>query len=601
MEGAQRNLRSTATARGASRDFAQLRALASFLAPYRWRVVGALVALVLAAGAVLSIGFGLRYVVDGGFVAGRPTAMNHGLEAVLIVVAILALATYTRSYLVAWLGERVVADIRARLYAQVVGLEPGFFEVTRTGEVISRIVTDTSVIQATISASISQALRNLLLLVGGAVLLVITNPRLTGFVLLVVPLVVVPIVLIGRQVRRLSRRTQDRVADVSGRAEETIAAVRTVQAFAQEERESASFRAACEEAFQAAAGYARARGLLAAVVIGLVFSAIVSVLWIGGHDVVAGRLTAGELASFVFYASVVAGAVGGLADTAGDLQRAAGAAERILELLAREPRITAPASPRPVPQRFRGHIKFESVTFAYPSRADQPILEGLDLEIRPGETVALVGPSGAGKTSVFQLLMRFYDPQLGRILIDGVDIREFDPRALRQRIGLVPQEPVIFSADARANVRYARPEADERAVLAAADAAAAGQFLRALPKGLDTFLGEKGVRLSGGQRQRVAIARAILADPSIFLLDEATSALDAESERAVQDALQQLRRGRTCLVIAHRLATVRNADRILVLDEGRLIAAGAHDELVTEGGLYARLAALQFDLVDRAA
>ena len=497
MAKTRQDLRKLGTERGSSRSITGLRQLASYLRPYRWRVAAALLALVLAAAAVLSIGVGLRYLVDGGFVAGRPGAMNHGLQAVLIVVAVLALATYVRSYLVTWLGERVVADVRRRVYDHVLRLEPAFFEVTRTGEVLSRLTTDTSVIQAVISASVTQALRNLLLLAGGAGLLLVTNPRLTGFVLLVVPIVVVPIVVLGRRVRRLSRETQDRVADLSGRAEETLTGIRAVQAFAQEERESANFGRFCDGAFAAAARYAQARGMLAAIVIGLVFSAIVSVLWIGGNDVLAGRLSAGELASFVFYASVVAGAVGGLSDVAGDVQRAAGAAERITELLATSPTIAAPASPRPVPPRFKGHIRFERVTFAYPSRPEQPILSEFDLEVRPGETLALVGPSGAGKTSVFQLLMRFYDPQAGRVLVDGMDIRDLDPRELRRRIGLVPQEPMIFSADALTNVRYGRPEADEAAVVAAAEAAAARTFLERLPQGFATFLGEKGYPLVG--------------------------------------------------------------------------------------------------------
>jgi ATP-binding cassette, subfamily B, bacterial len=596
MKGSRRTPSPSGATRQPSGNFGSLARLAAHLSPYRWQAAGALLALILAASAVLSLGVGLRFLIDRGLADGRPDALDYALEAVLIVVGVLALSTYARSYLVTWLGERVVADLRARLYAHVVHLSPGFFEVTRTGEVLSRITTDTSVVQAVIGTSVTQALRNLLLVIGGTGLLLFTNPKLTGLVLLVVPLVVLPIVLIGRRVRQLSRGLQDRVAEISGRAEETLAAIRTVQAFAQEQREAARFRVACEAAFAAATRYARARAALAGIVIALVFGAIVVVLWIGGHDVVAGRLSPGELAAFVFFASVVAGAVGGLSEIAGDLQRAAGASERIFELLETRPQIHRPADPKPLPARAQGSVRFEGVTFAYPADPDHPILRDFDLEVCPGETLALVGPSGGGKTTIFQLLMRFYDPQAGRILFEGIDLKELDPVELRTRIGLVPQEPVIFSTDAAANIRYGRADAEPAAVEAAAEAAAARSFIERLPQGFATSLGEKGVRLSGGQRQRIAIARAMLKDPPLLLLDEATSALDAESERAVQDAIERLRQGRTCLVIAHRLATVRKADRIVVLENGRVAEEGRHDELVSGSGLYARLAALQFDL-----
>ena len=590
-----------AEARQGNRDLRQLRRLGRYLRPYRWRLAATLVALMLAASSVLVLGVGLRYLIDGAFGDGRIGALDHALEAALIVIVVLAVATFARAYLVTWLGERVIADLRGDVYDHVIGLPPGFFELTRTGEVLSRLTSDAAVIQTVISASLSQALRNILLLIGGLALLVSTNPKLTGLVLVVVPLVVVPIVVIGRRVRRLSRLAQDRIGELGAQTEETLNAVRTVQAFAQEGRERSRFSSLSEQAFGAAAERAWARGLLAGSVIALVLGAIVVVLWVGGRDVLAGTISGGELAAFVFYASVVATATGALSEIMGDLQRAAGATERMFELLDTRPAITAPAKPSPLPEPARGAVRFAAVDFAYPARPDFPALHRFNVAIAPGETVALVGPSGAGKSSVFQLLMRFYDPSAGAVLLDGADLRDLDPVAFRARIGLVPQEPVIFSANAWSNLRYGRPEASDEEVRAAADAAAASEFLDRLPEGFDTFLGEKGVRLSGGQRQRIAIARAILRGPAVLLLDEATSSLDAESERLVQDALDRLRRGRTTLIIAHRLATVLKADRIVVMDEGRVVASGTHHELVEQDGLYARLAALQFDVEGRVA
>lgn len=601
MEGARHSNSKETGRRDSSRNLRALGRLGAYLRPYRVQVALTLVALVLAAGAVLAFGAGFRYLIDGAFGEGEATALDHALKAALIVVAVLALATFARAYLVTWLGERLVADLRKDVYGHVVGLSPSFFEVTRTGEVLSRLTADTSVVQSVISASLSQALRNILLLLGGLVLLFITNPKLTLLILVVVPLVVVPIVVIGRKVRARSRAAQDRIGDLSGHGEETLNAVHTVQAFAQESRERAVFDRLAETAFGAATAYARARSVLAAVVITLVFGAIVVVLWIGGHDVLAGTITGGELAAFVFYASVVASAAGGLAEIMGDLQRAAGATERLFDLLDTVPLIQAPVEPTILSTPSRGAIKLDAVDFAYPLDPERNVLQGMNLDVAPGETVALVGPSGAGKTTIFQLLMRFYDPAAGHLTFDGTDIRAIDPIALRRKIGLVPQEPMIFSANAWDNIRYGRPEAGDDEVRAAAEAAAATGFIEELPEGFETFLGEKGVRLSGGQRQRIAIARAVLRDPTLLLLDEATSSLDAESERLVQEALERLRKGRTSLVIAHRLATVLNADRIVVLDEGRVAATGSHQELIEQDGLYARLAELQFNIGDQLA
>ncbi|WP_372397362.1 ABC transporter transmembrane domain-containing protein [Azospirillum sp. HJ39] len=582
------------------RDLGPLRRLIPFLLPYRWHILGAMLALTVAAGTVLGLGQGMRVLIDQGFAGGDTSLLDRALLVLLGVIALMAASTYGRFFLVSWIGERVVADIRRAVYDHVLTLSPGFFETTKTGEILSRLTTDTTLLQVVVGSSASIALRNALLFLGGTGMLLVTSPKMTGLVALVVPLVVAPIVFFGRRVRKLSRDSQDRIADVGSFVEETLAAIRTVQAYTHEAIDRALFGRRVEEAFDVAIRRVRVRALMTVIVIVLVFGAVGIILWIGGHDVVAGRLTPGELSAFVIYSVVVAGSVGAISEVIGDLQRAAGATERLFGLLSIESEIRAPALPKPLPSLAAGALAFDAVRFHYPSRPDWAALEGFSLDVKPGERVALVGPSGAGKSTVFQLLLRYYDPQAGSIRLDGVELREADPMDVRRRLGLVAQDPVVFSANAWENIRYGRPDATDAEVRAAAEAAHALDFLDALPEGFGTFLGEKGVRLSGGQRQRLAIARAILRDPPVLLLDEATSALDAESERMVQDALDRLMHGRTTLIVAHRLATVLNADRIVVMDKGRVVETGTHAELVAQGGLYARLAALQFDRADAA-
>jgi ATP-binding cassette subfamily B protein len=580
------------------RDMRTLRRLLAFLEPYWPRALLAGVALVVTAGAVLGLGQGVRALIDSGFAGGDPGALDRALAVLLGLSLVMAVGTYARFTLVSWLGERVVADLRNAVFSRVLTLDPAFFEVTKTGEILSRLTTDTTLLQSIVGSTASMALRNVLILAGGIVMLFVTNAKLTALALLVVPVVVVPILVIGRRVRRLSRASQDRVADVGAFAEESFNAIRTLQAFTHEREDERRFGAEVRHAFEVAIRRIRLRGALASLVILLVFLAIAVILWVGGHDVMAGRISGGELAAFVFYAVIVAFAVGVLSEVFGELQRAAGATERLVELLEAEPALAPPANPTPLPEPPKGRVRFEAVRFAYPSRPDLPALDEVTLEIAPGETVALVGPSGAGKSTLFQLLMRFRAPDAGRITLDGVDLRQVDPTALRQRLAIVPQDPVIFSATGFDNIRYGAPEASAEAVRQAARDAAADGFLRELPDGYDAFLGEKGARLSGGQKQRIAIARALLRDPAVLLLDEATSALDAESESLVQQALQRLMAGRTTLIIAHRLATVVNADRIAVMDRGRIVAVGRHAELLAASPLYARLAELQFQRPD---
>ena len=570
------------------------RALFQLLRPYRRRVFIAAIALVVAAAAMLAVGQGLRAVIDKGFSAGDPAWLDRTLAAMFGVIALLAAATYLRFYNVSWLGERVTADIRRRVFDHLLSLPPAWFEAGRTGEVISRLTSDTTQIENVVGSSLSIALRNALLLIGGLVMLFTTSLKLTLLTLAGVPLVVTPIILFGRKVRKLARESQDRVAELGNRIDETIHEIRIVQAYGHEDADRRDFGNLVEASFATARERVANRAKLVAAVMVLVFGAIAFILWVGGHDVLAGTLTAGELSAFVFYAAIVAGSVGALSEVWGELQRAAGATERLMEILASQPAILAPPVPQPLPEPARGEIVLEQVRFHYPTRPDVPALDDFCLTVNPGETVALVGPSGSGKSTVFQLLLRFYDPEAGVLRIDGVPLQNADPLALRRHIALVSQEAVIFAASVADNVRYARPEASLDDVRAACAAAFADEFIDKLPEGYATDLGERGVRLSGGQRQRIAIARAILAARPILLLDEATSALDAESERMVQSALDGLMRQRTTLVIAHRLATVQKADRIVVMEDGRIVQQGSHAELIASDGLYARLARLQF-------
>jgi ATP-binding cassette subfamily B protein len=570
------------------------RVLAGLLRPYRGRVILAAVALVAAALAMLGVGQGLRAVIDRGFSAGDPAWLDRALLIVFAIISLLATATYLRFYNVSWLGERVTADLRRRVFDHLLSLPPAYFEQGRTGAVISSLTADTALIESTIGSTLSIALRNMLILIGGLVMLFTTSLKLTVMVLAGVPVVVVPIVLFGRRVRRLARVSQERVADLGNRIDETIHEIRIVQAYGHEDADRREFAALLESGFATSLARIRNRATLVAAVMLLVFGAISLILWIGGHDVLAGRISPGQLSAFVFYAALVAGSVGALSESWGDLQRAAGATERLVELLGVRPELHSPVHPTPLPARPRGEIRFENVNFSYPSRPDTPALTAFNLAVDPGQSVALVGPSGAGKTTVFQLLLRFYDPQSGEVCLDGIPLAAADPLAVRRCMALVPQEPVIFATSVLENVRYARPEASADEVRAACAAAYADDFVRSLPQGYDTNLGERGVRLSGGQRQRIAIARALLADRPILLLDEATSSLDAESERMVQGALEKLMKDRTTLVIAHRLATVQRADRIVVMANGGIVETGNHEELVRQDGLYAHLARLQF-------
>jgi len=576
-----------------------LRGLAPFLTPYKRQFMLAGISLVVAAGSTLAIPAAFKRMIDLGFGGAGAQSIQH-VDLVFIalfgVATVLALATAARFYMVSWLGERVTADIRSAVYSHVVTQSPEFFETTQSGEVLSRLTTDTTLIQSVVGTSISMALRNVLLFLGGLVMLFVTSPKLSSIIIGLLILTVLPIVMFGRRVRSLSRDSQDRIADASAMAGEILNAMPTVQAFTHEKIEAKRFGGSVESAFQTAMRRIRARALLTMLAIVLVFGTIVFVLWLGAHAVLEGSMTGGDLGQFILYASIVAGAIGALSEVMGEAQRAAGATERLLELLSAHSNIQNPAQPQALPPRAANGaaLSLNDVNFSYPSRPETAALAHLTLDIQPGETVAVVGPSGAGKTTLFQLFLRFYDPQSGRIQLDGVDITKLDLHTLRDAIGIVPQDTVIFSADAMENIRYGRPGATDAEVIQAAKLAAAHEFIERLPQGYQSFLGERGVRLSGGQRQRIAIARALLKNPPLLLLDEATSALDAESERLVQAALEAAMVGRTTVIIAHRLATVQRADRIIVMEDGRIVETGTHASLVALGGVYANLAALQF-------
>lgn len=565
--------------------------LLRYLRPYRLQVMAAMAAIFFTSASVLGMGGGLRFLIDEGLSKGNMELLDQAFFILIGVTLLLAGATYARFFLVSWIGERVVADIRNDAYRKVIAMHIGFFETTRTGELLSRLTTDTTLLQTVIGSSLSVAMRNTLMFIGGFALMCITSAQLSGYVFLMVPLVVVPIIFLGRRVRVLARESQAKVAEISAHAEESINAIRTLQSLTLESYETGRFSLRVDDALSTALGRIRMRAFLTALVITLVFGAVVTVLWFGGRDVLAGHISAGQLSAFVFYSVVVAGAVGAISEVFADVQRAAGAAERLGELLAMQPEVVSGVDDASIAQ---ADVVFEHVNFSYPTRTDTSAIADFSLHATPGKRIALVGPSGAGKTTIFQLLLRFYDAKSGSIRIDGVDIREFPLATLRGMIGIVPQDPVIFSGSARENIRLGREGAGDEDIIQAAKMANIYDFLQSLPQGLDTHLGEKGIKLSGGQRQRVAIARAIIRNPKLLLLDEATSALDSENEHQIQQALEQVMQGRTTFVIAHRLSTITKADQIVLLNNGRIEAVGTHQELLARSTLYARLAELQF-------
>jgi len=578
------------------KDLRPLLRLTPFLRRYKLQMVMAIIALLAAAGATLAVPVAVRRIIDNGFSTENAALIDRYFMAMMIVVVVLALGSALRFYFVMWIGERVVADVRDAVFSHLLKLSPGFFEAQRTGEVVSRLTADTTQIKSAFSSTASIALRNAVMLTGTIVMMVATSPKLAGLSLLALPLVVLPLVIYGRKVRNLSRSAQDTLASSAAFAQERLQAVTTVQSNLQEDTSRSAFARATEQAFSAAARRTFARAVLTALIIGVAAGAVVSLLWYGASEVISGGMSAGTLSQFLIYAILAASSMGQLSEVWGEVQLAAGAAERLSELLDEKPQIAAPPNPLPLPQPPRGELALNRVSFSYPSRPETLALENVSFAVRTGETVAIVGPSGSGKTTIFALAQRFFDPQSGTVLVDGIDVRKADPQAVRERMAVVPQETVVFSGSVMDNIRFGKPEASQEDVLAAARAARVDEFAERLPKGYDTEVGERGVTLSGGQRQRIAIARAILRDAPILLLDEATSALDSESEHFIQQAIEKLTANRTTLVIAHRLATVRNADRILVLENGRLVAEGKHSELVTTSPLYARLSKLQFSV-----
>ena len=572
-----------------------LLALAPYVARYRGRAALAFISLTVAAITTLVVPIAVRRMIDFGFSPEGIALINSYFSVMIAIVAVLAAASASRYYLVMTIGERIVADLRRDVFAHLVSLSPAFFDSARSGELVSRLTADTTQIKSAVGASVSIALRNMMLFIGATAMMVITSPKLSGFVLLAIPLIVIPLVAFGRWVRRLSRNAQDTLADASAYASELIGAIRTVQAYTSERLATGRFGGDVEQAYEAARSSTRARAVLTLIIIFIVFSSVVAILWVGSHDVLTGQITPGRLGQFVLYAAFAATGLGQLSEVWGEVSAASGAAERLFEILRVKSQITAPPQPAALPQPARGDVGFENVSFAYPTRPDVLAIDNVSLAVKAGEKVAIVGPSGAGKSTLFHLLLRFYDPARGTISLDGVPVRSADPVDVRARIALVPQDTVVFAASARENIRFGRPDASDAEVERAADLAHATEFLRRLPGGFEAQLGERGVTLSGGQRQRIAIARAILRDAPLLLLDEATSALDAESETLVQTALEELMRHRTTLVIAHRLATVLSCDRIMVMDQGRIVEQGTHAELVAANGLYARLARLQFE------